>query len=298
MPSTNSKNLELGSVLVVISSLFYATYGVWTKLIGDSFGGYSASAVRSLVVVTVLLPAALILKKVEPLKLKQNYKAILGLTLFSCLIWGPLYYAVLKAGIGVALSVAYAAIVIGGLIFGRIFNKEPLTKFKLASLLLAMIGLSLMYSPKTSDITILPILAACLGGLASSANSAIIKKIDYGATQATLVMWYTSIIANISMAIILRENIQLSFGVNYLYIFLFAISSILSTLAVVKALKFIDLGLAGILGLTEIVFGVALGVLLFHEKLAFNQIIGVLIIMLACLLPYINSAKLKFLRQF
>jgi drug/metabolite transporter (DMT)-like permease len=298
MPSTNSKNLELGSVLVVISSLFYATYGVWTKLIGDSFGGYSASAVRSLVVVAVLFPAALILKKVEPLKLKQNYKAILGLTLFSCLIWGPLYYAVLKAGIGVALSVAYAAIVIGGLIFGRIFNKEPLTKFKLASLLLAMIGLSLMYSPKTSDITILPILAACLGGLASSANSVIIKKIDYGATQATLVMWYTSIIANISMAIILRENIQLSFGVNYLYIFLFAVSSILSTLAMVKALKFIDLGLAGILGLTEIIFGVLFGIIFFHEKLSISQITGIIVIIGVCALPYADKAKLKCLKKY
>lgn len=291
------KNSELGALLAVASSFFYASYGIWTKLIGDSWGdGYAVSALRSIIVVLILLHLALIFKKTQPLNLKRNYKSILGMIVFSCLIWGPLYYAILESGVGIGLTVAYVSIVIGGFIFGWIFNQEHFTKLKLISLLMGSAGLVLIYYSQVGTIKILPILAAIISGLATSANTSIVKNINYSSTQSTLVLWYTSIIANLSMAFILKESPPVGSAVNYLYLILFATSSILATLMLVRAVKMIELGLAGILGLTEIVFAVLLGVLLFDEGFSIQQFIGILIIMLACSLQYINSVKLKFLR--
>jgi drug/metabolite transporter (DMT)-like permease len=294
---SKQNHLKLGSTLVISSSFFYASYGIWTKLIGSSFSGYAASALRSIVVVLILLPIALIMKKTEPLNLKSNYKAILGLILFFSMVWGPLYYAVLEAGLGVALTVAYASIVIGSFIFGYIFNKEPLTKLKIASLLIGAIGLLLIYSPQTGSVKALPILAACIAGMATAANTIIIKKVSYGPTQSTLVLWYTSIISNLVMAILLKENLHVTSLANYAFIVLFAISSILATLMFVKAVKLIDISIASILGLTEIVFGVLFGIIFFHEKLSISQITGIIVIIGVCALPYADKVKLKFLNK-
>jgi drug/metabolite transporter (DMT)-like permease len=289
-------NFKLGSSLVIGSSFFYASYGIWTKLIGDAFSGYSASALRSVIVVLLLLPIALITKKVEPLNLRHNYKATLGLIVFSCMIWGPLYYAVLKAGVGIALTVSYVSIVIGSFIFGYIFNKESLTKIKVASLILGILGLSLIYSPQAGDAKALAIIAAIVAGLATAANTIIIKKVDYGPTQSTLLMWYTSIVANLFMATVLKESLHVGSAINYLYLTLFAISSILATLMLVKAVKIMDVSIAGILGLTEIVFGVLFGLMFFNEHLNLSQILGIIIIIGACALPYAKAFKLKFLK--
>lgn len=293
-------NFKLGAALAVTSSFFYASYGIWTKLMGNSFSGYSASALRSIIVVAILLPIALMLKRTEPLNLKINHRGILGMVFFSCMIWGPLYYAVLEAGVGIALTVAYVAIVIGGFIFGRIFNHEPLTKLKIASLLLGTIGLSLIYSPQTGVVKVLPLLAAAVSGLATSANTLIIKKMKYNPTQSTLVLWYTSIIANLVMALLLKESIHVGNPMNYIYLTLFALSSILATVMLVRAVKMIDLSIVGILGLTEIVFGVVFGVIIFNEQLNSSQLAGIILIIGACALPYLNnmSAKLKFLKEF
>lgn len=132
---TKSKKLNapLGASLVVLSSFFYASYGIWTKLMGDFFGGYTASALRSVLVLLILAPFAFILHKFEPLRLKKNWKYIAGMLFFSFFIWGPLYYSILHAGVGLALTVAYASIVIGMFFFGWLMAGEKFTKDKAIS---------------------------------------------------------------------------------------------------------------------------------------------------------------------
>ena len=77
---------------------------------GDFFGGYTASGLRSLVVLALLLILAIWLRGFEPLAWKENRKRLLGMVLVSMLVWGPLYWSVLEVGIGLALSVNYSAI--------------------------------------------------------------------------------------------------------------------------------------------------------------------------------------------
>jgi drug/metabolite transporter (DMT)-like permease len=52
----------LGASLIAVSSFFYASYGIWTKLMGDFFGGYTASGLRSTLVILLILPLAFVIK--------------------------------------------------------------------------------------------------------------------------------------------------------------------------------------------------------------------------------------------
>ena len=62
----------LGASFIILSSVFYASYGIWVKLMGNFFGGYMASALRSVLVLLFLVPLALAwLKSNSPLTVVQ-----------------------------------------------------------------------------------------------------------------------------------------------------------------------------------------------------------------------------------
>lgn len=290
---TNKSNASLGAGLVIMSSFFYASYGIWTKLMGDFFGGYTASALRSVVVLLFLLPAAFFFRKLEPLHIKKNWMYLLGITATSFFIWGPLYYSILHAGVGLAITINYASLMIGLLFFGWLFNKEKFTKDKWLSAALGIAGLILVFSPSSRDghLELLALAAAALSGLSISLASIIIKFIPYNATQATVISWVTSVFANFAMAWLFKESIPVvGFQIQWMYLIMFAIASIAASLSLNRGIKLIDAGVAGILGLLEIVFGVVFGVLLFSEKPTAIALAGVLLILVSASIPYIYNA--------
>lgn len=76
----------LGASLIVLSSLFYASYGIWTTLMGNFFGGYTASALRSVLVLLILVPIALAYRQLSAINLKQNWRYLAGMLLASILV--------------------------------------------------------------------------------------------------------------------------------------------------------------------------------------------------------------------
>ncbi len=108
----------LGASLIVLSSVFYASYGIWTKLIGNYFDGFTATVFRSILVVAILLPIAAFKHSFQPIRWKDNWRYIFGLIVAGLLTWGTLWFAILQAGLGVSLTVTYASIVIGQLFLG------------------------------------------------------------------------------------------------------------------------------------------------------------------------------------
>ncbi len=284
----------LGASLIVISSFFYASYGIWTKLLGNFFDGYTATVLRSILVVIILGSLAVLYRKFEPLHLKKNWIYIAGLFIASLFTWGPLYYAILFGGVGISLAVNYACIVIGTFFFAWIFASERFTKDKAYSAILGIIGLVLIFSPTFSSLAWLPIAAACLSGLSSGANNVFLKKVHYNPTQSTLVGWTSGIIANLLMAFVLGKSYpSFRFQIQWFYLLLFAIASVISSWFFVKGLKLIDAGAAGILGLLEIVFGVILGVVLFHEKPSLIALFGIALIIIAAAIPYSKDYNSK-----
>lgn len=284
----------LGASLVVLSSVFYASYGIWTKLMGDFFQGYTASALRSVLVLLILLPIAILYRQLEPLNIKQNWRYIVGMIIASLFTWGPLYYAILHAGVSISLAIAYASIVIGSFIFGWLFGRERFTRDKAISAALGIIGLGLIFSPTTGRLGLLALIGALVSGLFAGANAVFSKQIRYNATQSTVVLWVASVIASFAMAFVLKEH-QPAIGwyVPWLYLVFFSIVSVIASWLFVKGVKLIDAGAAGILGLLEIVFGVIFGVVFFHERPTAIVLLGILIIIVAASVPYLKDYNAK-----
>lgn len=261
---------------------------------GNFFGGYLASGIRSGMVVLILLPLAYVYKQFEPIHWRRNWRYMVGTFIASLFVWGPLYYAILHAGVGISLAVNYASIVIGMFLLGWLLNKERFTGDKLLATILGFIGLAFVFSPGTGHVNLMPLLAAMLSGFAASANMVIAKKLPYNATQSTWIFWVLSALANICMAVILQEKIPvIGWHMEWLYLFIFAVASVAASWLFIKGLKLIEAGAAGILGLLEIVFGVLFGIELFHERLSFLVCIGISIIILATVIPYVKDYNAK-----
>jgi DME family drug/metabolite transporter len=289
------KNLDasLGAGLVLLSSLFYASYAIWTKLMGDFFGGYMASLYRSTLVCIIFLPLVFIAKKSEPLNLHKNWKFILGALPFSFFIWGPFYYSVIHAGVGLSVAVNYASIVLGMFFFGWLFSGEKFTKNKLVSSLIGLFGLILIFIPSSSANGLnFALFGSLLSGFCIAGFMVLTKKMTYNSMQTTLMSWVISIIANFIMVFVVGESFpEMGWHVEYFYLLLFAVASIASSWPLIRALRLIDAGTAGVIGLLEIVFGLLFGVVLFSEKISFLEILGAAIIVVSALVSYKKDIK-------
>jgi drug/metabolite transporter (DMT)-like permease len=284
----------LGASLVVLSSVFYASYGIWTKLMGNFFQGYTASALRSVLVLIILAPIAIYYRQLEPIRIKQNWRYIAGMVIASLFMWGPLYYAILHAGVGISLAINYASIVMGSFFFGWLFGRERFTKDKAVSAVLGIVGLALIFSPETSKVAWLALLGALVSGLSAGANAVFSKRIRYSATQSTVVLWVASVIANFSMAFATTERRPvIGLYAPWLYLVFFAVVSMVASWFFVKGVKLIDAGAAGILGLLEIVFGVLFGIVFFHERPTAIVLLGMAVVIGAAAIPYLKDYNAK-----
>jgi len=284
----------LGASLVVLSSLFYASYGVWTKLMGDYFDGFTSTVFRSLFVILALVPVVLVTKSWVKINWRRDGKYLAGMLIASSLVWGPLYYAILKLGVGVSAAVNYGAIIIGMFLFGWLLAHEKFTKDKLLSSVLGLVGLALVFVNHSMSFSILPLFAATISGIAIAASMVIAKQIPYSGTQSTIILWSASLLSSIALSGIFQVKVPVfEFKIEWLYLVMFSLASLVASWTFVRGTKLIDAGAAGVLGLLEIVFGVLFGIIIFSERPGGLVLLGALVIIAAATVPYLKYYNAK-----
>lgn len=283
-----------GASLVVLSSLFYATYGVWTKLIGNYFGAFTQGTLRSGLTTSFLLIAAIVFKQLRRVHWRRDAKWF-ALSFFSSIfIPATMYYSVLNAGIGVSIGIAYIGIVLGMFFFGWLLAKERFTKDKWLSTLLGILGLGLVFLPGIEAATWLAMIAALGGGVAVALNIVVSKKLPYSALQTAVIAWALGSLANLPFIFLFGESVPAGgWHAEWLFIVLFALTSVVASWAVIQGVKLVEAGAAGVLGLLEIVFGVLLGVVFFSERPGALTLLGLLAILAAAAIPYFKDYNAK-----
>jgi drug/metabolite transporter (DMT)-like permease len=279
---------------VVLSSVFYAGYGIWVTLMGDFFGSFTASALRCTLVVVLLVIVAVARKELQTIHWKRDYKWFLVMMFSAIFVSGPLYYAVLHGGIGVSLGLAYIGIVIGMFICGKLFMGEQYTKDKLIATVFGVVGIILVFLPNIRTAGLLALSAALGSGLFTAANMAATKRIPYNGSQSAIIVWLPGIIVNVPIAFLLREHVPtLGWHAEWFYLIGYAFTSLIASWTFIQGLKLVEAGAAGILGLLEVVFAVIFGVVFIHEHPGVIALLGVASIVLAAAIPYLKDYNAK-----
>ncbi len=286
-----------GSFWIIVSALFFATYGVWSKMMTGVFQEFNQAWIRGFIVSFVLLTIGFTTKKFKRIAKKDAPWFVL-ISLAGGLNQAPYYFAFQKLEIGTATFLFYASLTIGGFIFGKLFFQETVTFIKKASLFLAFLGMGLIYGIKLSG-GLLPLSLAALAGLMGSAEVVFSKKISdtYSTVQILSVIFITMTISNICISFLVGEPLfpPLIWNAAWIGEICYSFSIMAAMYTVVVGFKYVQPSIGSLLGLFEIIFAIALGLLLFNEVLSFGIVLGGLLITVAAAAPeLIPFVKKKF----
>lgn len=281
-----------GAGFILTSALFYASYGVWSRLMASSFGEFSQAWTRGLVLLVGTVILNFIFKFFKPIQKKDwvwfGVIALMGLN------QAPYFYGFKYLNVGTATLLFYAALVIGGYVIGRLSFGEKITKVKWLSLILALVGMVVIYQLVLRPDQLLAVGLTILAGLMGAGGVCYTKKLSGNYPEIQIMMSYFISISVINFIIsrIVGDPLPvLAFNTPWLAQFGYLTAFLLANLAVIQGYKYLEPSIGSLIGLVEIIFGVALGAILFGEVVGWGVVIGSILILIAAVLPNLKLKK-------
>lgn len=276
-----------GYSMILASALLFGTYGVWSRLIGDTFPPFYQTYIRCILIILIMLP--FMLANNTFCKIKRKDWPQLGVFVGFCIFTQvPLYYAFNHAPIGTVQLLFYSMFVITAYAVGRLYLGESITKIKLISIVLAFLGLALVFGNSVIAFAPLGLALAMLNGVASGGEVASSKRISDKYSPALIVFWgwVLTLLTHLPLSFIIGEE-QVSFHLNqdWLFLLIYAFVNAAAFWLVIVGFQFVDAAMGSLIGLMEVVFGVVFGAIFFHEVLSLSVYIGGLLILIAAMLP-------------
>lgn len=286
-------NQLLGAGSLLISTFLYSFFGVLTRLIGFKIPLFYASWVRNSVMLLILGIALLIIKKWIKVS-RRDFIWIFIRSVGGLVSFVGSYVSFYYIPLGLALFIFYAGSTIGGYFIGRILFNEKLTFIKIISFFIAICGLILIYSINFSGANILYATFALGGGFGVSVWNTFSKKVShkYSALQLNFLDTLNFIAMEFIISIALQEKwVKPEFSMLWFYMFLFILMFISTGQLMVYGYKHLNVHLATLIMLTEVLFGTILGFVVFKETLSVLTLLGGGLIIFAIILPEIKFTK-------
>ncbi len=283
------RNNLYGIFILLASAFFYASYGIFSKIIGNNFAPFTQAWTRGLITLIFFLIVCYYKKLFVKIQ-KEDIKWYFIVGIIGSLSLAPTFYSLAHLNIGTALFIQYAATVITSYILGAIFLHEKLSKISIFSFLLAILGLYFVY---IGDISIeadaiIPVIAAIVSGMFFSIWFTLSKKISskYPTPQINFYGYIFGVVINLLIALIIKEPFNSNFTSSaWLANIGFGIVGFAGSGLTVYGFKFIEAHKGSIVLLSEILFGILFGLVLFREFLSVTTILGGILIIISIALP-------------
>lgn len=279
--------------MILASAFCFASYGVWSRLLGHHFGIFFQGWVRSAIILIALLPILKMGNKFKPIA--HNDRKWFAITMiFTVFTQAPLYFAFNHLALGTATLIFYALFLITSYLTGWLFLSEKMTSVKILSSILALIGLFLTFGLSLAVFSVTAMLLAALNGIASGGEVATSKKSTqkYSSLQLTAYSWVLILATHLPLSIMAGETqLMPAFNFEWLAMLGYALSGLAGFWLVIEGFKHVDASIGSLIGLLEIPFSIFFGVLLFQDNLTLPIISGGVIIITAAVLPDLYALK-------
>lgn len=164
-----------GSLFIVLAAASYGLYGIYSRFLGPSFGEFSQSWTRNTIIL-ILLGVFLFVRKTWKKIERKDWKWMILWPLSDVVSIVLLYITFNNLSIGTSYFLLYATMIIGGFIFGRLLYKEQLNNTKITSIILSLLGLSLIFSVEFSMEKVQFIIFGLLSGISTALWNTLSKK--------------------------------------------------------------------------------------------------------------------------
>jgi len=292
-----TKQKETLGILSILGSTFlYGAFGVFTRLIGYKIPLFYASFTRLLFAFLILFLILYSTKKIKPIK-KEDYKWLILRSLAGIVSFVGFYISFYAIPIGLAYFIYYAGSTISSYFFGKVLFKEKLTKIKIISLILALFGLGIVYLSNIKlNSSSIYMLAALISGFGAAIWDSFSKKIsgNYSATQLNMLDNFIDLPIMMLISFLLKETwVFPAFNLTWLFNLIFSITFIITGQLMIYGFKYLDVQIASLFMLTEILFGIIFGFIFYKEMITLTTLIGGIAIIVAIILPELKFKKLK-----
>jgi len=284
----NDSQKVRGSAFILMSAFFYASYGVWSRLMANYFGEFSQAWTRALVLLIGTLILNFFFKFLKPVNKKDwiwfGVIALMGLN------QAPYFYGFKHLSVGTATLMFYAALLIGGYVIGRFSFNEKITKVKWISLILAILGMVAIYQLTLNSSQLLAVVLTVLAGLMGAGGVVFTKKLsgNYPEIQIMTSYFISITVVNFIMSAIFKDSLPaFGFNVPWLAQLGYLVAFLVANLAVIEGYKHLEPSIGSLIGLVEIIFGVVFGAVFFGEIVGWGVIIGSILILISAVLPNI-----------
>ncbi len=272
-----------GASLITISAVFFATYGIWSKLMIGTFGEFNQAVIKAIILLSFIVPYAVIKKSFKKIK-KQDFKWFLIIAAVGGLNQAPYYFGFEHLTVGTAALLFYTGLTLGAYILGAVFFKEEINLQKKAAFMIAFMGLCVIYKFQLQSGQLLAAGFAFIAGIMGSVAVVFSKKLSGEYSEIQIVTGYlvAMIIFNPILSLLYGEPIPSMVNViPWLAQLGYAGSFLIANLAVVSGFKYLDPSVGALIGLLEVVFAAILGIIIFKESITMQFILGSGLILIA-----------------
>jgi drug/metabolite transporter (DMT)-like permease len=274
--------------MILASSTMYATYGVWSRLMGNVFPPFYQAWVRSLIIVVIMLPFMLCRKKFRKID-RADWPRVGLYLLFSAFTQVPIYFAFNHAPIGTVQLVFYSTFSLTAYVVGWTFLGERMTKVKVLAVGLVLAGLLIVFGLSALAFAPMGIALAALNGFASGGETVGSKKITDKYSPALLVFWswvFTFVThLTISFSLGEREYYEPHLDAPWLAMIAYALVSAAAFWLAIAGFRYVDASIGSLIGTAEVVFSVVYGALFFHQPVTWTVGVGGVVVLVAATLP-------------
>jgi len=288
---------QKGIIALIGAAVLSGTFGVYSRYVGANFPPVYQSAVRNVVQLVILLGLFALPIGRGKAVIKADWKWFLFRSMCGMVNAILMYIAFTRISISTTYFLSFAAATICGYILGSSLFRERIKRQGLIAVALAIIGLGFVYSVNFQVSTLWYSLAAVLAGILAPGWSVFSKAISshYSNIQTNLIDTAFAAIVTVALAFILHEKWKpIMWNGQWAAVLGFAIVSLVIMLLTVYGFKRIEAQLGTLLLLLEVVAGIVLGYLFYHQTVSVSSAIGGSMILVAIYLRTRASIKLPY----
>lgn len=254
---------------------------------GPTFPPFYQAWVRGLIIILIMLPFMIKSKSFQ--KIEQKDWPYVGVFIAFCICTQvPLYYAFNHAPIGTVQLIFYSMFIITAYLVGRFYLGEIITKIKLTAMVLALAGLVVVFGQTVLAFAPLGLALAAFNGVASGGETSSTKKVSHKYSPALLVFWgwIFTFVTHLPLSLILgEEQVVPRFDRAWLWLLVYSAVNAAAFWLSVTGFKYVDASIASLIGLSEVIFAIIFGVVVFHQTVTWGVYAGGALIIFAAMLP-------------
>ena len=278
----------MGYIFIVLSALSYCIMSIFVKLAGEQIATIQIVLVRG--VITLLVTYLIILKKgIKPLGKNRDVLMIRGLVGSIALFL--VYESLQRLSLSEATVIQYLYPIFTAL-FASFIISEPVGKLLYAAIITGLAGVYVILDFPFIRPAIIPkinALIALSGSILTGLSYVLVRKASQLKESPYVIMFYFPLFTVPLSLFILPGNWVNPSEVTWGYLLMVGISSQLGQLFLTFGYELLSASRAAMTSYLQVPFSVIAGIIIFHDVITFNFMIGTLMILFTILIIIIKE---------